>query len=140
MVPLGRLSLDQHLPLFAGTATASLAAASSFGVPLNYFDLFPLGGTTDLRAFRYEQFHATSYVSGTLAYRKSIGAFRFIGQTPQLGAWYGVAGLVQPLQMWQSAQSGSLGVLLNSPLGVITFAAGRTNDHQTRAWINVGRP
>jgi hypothetical protein len=48
--------------------------------------------------------------------------------------------LRQPLQSWQSAQSGSVGVLLNSPLGVVTFAVGYTGDHQTRAWINVGRP
>jgi hypothetical protein len=57
-----------------------------------------------------------------------------------LGAWYEAAGFAQPLQSWQSAQSGSLGVLLDSPLGVVTFAVGRTSDHQTRAWINVGRP
>lgn len=140
MVPLAWASLDQHFPLAEGTLTASLGGASSFGAQLNYFDLFPLGGPTDLRAFRYEQFHATSYATGELAYRRPFGGFKVLGQRPQFGAWYDVAGLAQPLQPWQSAQSGSLGVLLNSPLGVVTFAIGYTGDHQTRAWINVGRP
>lgn len=139
-VPLARASVEQHLPGLAGTFTASLSAASSFGVGLNYFDLFPLGGPTDLRAFRYEQFHASSYACGGLAYRRPLREFNLFGAPPQLGAWYEAASLIQPLQRWQSAQSGSLGVLFNSPLGVVTFALGRTSDHQTRAWINVGRP
>jgi NTE family protein len=139
-VPLGEFSLEQYFPMFAGTVKASLTAGSSFGVPLNYFDLFPLGGPNDLRAFRYEQFHATSYYMGALAYRKPFGGFKLFGQRPQLGAWYEVAGLTQPMETWQDVQSGSLGAMLNSPLGVITFAVGRTSDHQTRAWIHVGRP
>jgi outer membrane protein assembly factor BamA len=138
-VPLAQTSLDQHFPILSGTATASLRAASSFGVALNYFDLFPLGGSTDLRAFRYQQFHASSYAFGSLAYRRAFD-LKLFGQRPQFGAWYDVAGLTQPLQTWQSAQSCSLGVLFSSPLGVVTFAVGRTGDHQTRAWINVGRP
>jgi NTE family protein len=140
IVPLGRFSFDQHFPLLSGTVTASLDAASSFGTALNYFDLFPLGGSSDLHAFRYEQFHALSYALGSLAYRRPLSRFKVFGQHPQLGAWYGVAGLIQPLQTWQSAQSGSLGLLLKSPLGVVTLAIGQTGDHQTRAWINVGRP
>jgi NTE family protein len=139
-VPLGQFRFEQNLPLLAGTLTASLSAASSFGTALNYFDLFPLGGPTDLRAFLYEQFHATSYTMGSFSYRRPISQRKLFGQRPQWGAWYQAAGLVQPAQTWQSAQSGSLGVLFNSPLGVVTFAVGRTNDGQTRGWINVGRP
>ncbi|PSH03886.1 MAG: hypothetical protein CXZ00_09900 [Acidobacteria bacterium] len=139
-VPLAQASLAHHFPALSGTITASLNAGSSFGVPVNYFDLFPLGGPADLRAFRYQQFHASSYAYGALAYRKPFGHFKLFGQRPQFGAWYDVAGLTQPLQSWQSVQSGSVGVLLNSPLGVITLGIGRTNDDQTRAWINIGRP
>jgi NTE family protein len=140
MVPLGEFRFEQNLPLLAGTATASLSAASSFGASLNYFDLFPLGGPTDLHAFLYEQFHATSYTMGSFSYRRPIGGRKLFGQRPEWGAWYEAAGLVQPAETWQSVQSGSLGVLFNSPLGVVTFAVGRTNDGQTRGWINVGRP
>jgi len=139
-VPLAQAHFEQHIPMLAGTVTASLDTAFSFGVALNYFDLFPLGGPADLRAFQYQQFHTTSYAMGGLAYRKPISDWKIFGQRPQIGAWYGAAGLTQPQQPWQSAQSGSLGVLLNSPLGVITFAIGRTSDGQTRGWINVGRP
>ncbi len=139
-VPLGQFAFARHQPLAFGTLTASLRAASSFGEALNYFDLFPLGGPTDLAAFRYQQFHALSYASGTLSYRMPFHNFTFLGQRPQFAVWYGAAGLTQPFQPWQSAQSGSLGVLYNSPLGVVTFAIGHTSDHQTRAWINVGVP
>jgi NTE family protein len=139
-VPLGQASFEQHFPALDGSLTASLSAASSFGTALNFFDLFPLGGPTALRGFRYQQFHASSYVSGALAYRRPFGGMRIFGERPQLGAWYEAAGLTQPLEPWQSAQSGSLGVLFKSPLGVVTFAVGHTGDHQTRAWINVGRP
>jgi hypothetical protein len=115
-------------------------AASSFGTRLNYFDLFPLGGSSDLRAFRFEQFHAASYAMGEVAYRRPLSGIKLLGQLPQWSAWYDLAGLTQPMQSWQSAQSGSLGVLFNSPLGVITFAVGRTGDGQTRGSIHVGRP
>jgi NTE family protein len=139
-VPLGQAAVEQNFPVAAGVLTASLNAASSFGTRLNYFDLFPLGGSADLRGFRFEQFHTTSYALASLAYRHSFSGFRLFGQRPQLGAWYDAAGVEQPLQSWQSAQSGSLGVLLDSPLGVITFAIARTSDGQTRAWIHVGKP
>ncbi len=139
-VPLAQASLEQHAPLAAGVLSAKLGAASSFGTQLNYFDLFALGGTGDLRAFRFEQFHTTSYALGELAYRRSFSGFSLFGQRPQWSVWYDAAGVSQPLASWQSAQSGSLGVLLNSPLGVITFAVGHTSDGQTRGWINVGRP
>jgi len=132
--------MEQNFPLVAGTFSASLTAASSFGVAPNYFDLFSLGGPSDLRAFRFQQFHPSSYVLGTLAYRMPFRDLKVFGQRPQIGAWYGSAGLTQPLQRWQNAQSGSLGVLMTSPLGVVTFAIGRTSDNQTRAWISVGRP
>jgi NTE family protein len=139
-VPLGQARFEQHTQLFAGTLTASVSAASSFGVALNYFDLFPLGGPTDQHAYLYQQFRATSYAMGELAYRKPLRDLKLFGQRPQFGTWYDAAGLVQPSQRWQSPQSGSVGVLFNSPLGVITFAVGRTSDGQTRGWISVGRP
>jgi NTE family protein len=141
IVPLAQASLSQHLSILSGTLSASLAAATSFGNALNYYDLFPVGGPTNLRAFRYQQFHASSYATGGLAYRKPLlRNLKLLGERPQLGAWYDAAGLTQPAQTWQSAQSGSVGVLMDSPLGVVTFAIGHTSDHQTRAWINVGRP
>jgi hypothetical protein len=139
-VPLAATSLDKHLAVLSGTFTTSLSAASSFGAALNYFDLFPLGGSTNLHGFRYQQFHAASYAMAGLAYRKPLREMKFLVLRPQFGVWYDVAGINQLLQRWQSAQSGSLGVLFNSPLGVVTFAVGRTSDNQTRAWINVGRP
>jgi NTE family protein len=87
-VPLGQASFADNLPVFSGTLTASASAASSFGVALNYFDLFPLGGPADLRAFRYEQFHATSFALGGLAYRRRVGGLKLFGLRPQMGAWY----------------------------------------------------
>jgi hypothetical protein len=62
------------------------------------------------------------------------------GQHPWLGAWYDAAGLQQPGQSWQSEQSGSVGMLWRTPLGVLTLAVGRTADGQTRGWRRVGRP
>jgi len=139
-VPLGQASFEQNGSLAAGVLTARLNAASSFGTKLNYFDLFPVGGPGDLRAFRFQQFHTTDYAAGELAYRRHFSSFKLFGSSPQLGAWYDLAGVNQPLQRWQIEQSGSVGVLMNSPFGVITFAVGRTSDGQTRGWINVGRP
>jgi hypothetical protein len=48
--------------------------------------------------------------------------------------------LQQPGQSWQSEQSGSVGMLWRTPLGVLTLAVGRTADGQTRGWLRVGRP
>jgi NTE family protein len=139
-VPLGRASFEEYRPLHAGVLSGGLAGGSSFGTKLNYFDLFPVGGPDDLRAFRYQQFHATDFAQGEVAYRVPITGFRLFGGSPQLGGWYDAAGVRQPLHSWQSEQSGSLGVLVNSPLGVISLAVGRTSDGQTRGWIRVGRP
>jgi NTE family protein len=139
-VPLAQGAFEDHLPIASGTLTASLRGGSSFGEQLDYFDLFPLGGANDLRGFRFEQFHATGYATGELAYRRPFTSWKLFGERPQIGVWYDAAGVHQPLLNWQSAQSGSAGVMLNSPLGVIIFAVARTSDGQTRGWISVGRP
>ncbi len=140
-VPLGRASLEQHLPLLAGTVTASLSAASSFGVALNYFDLFPLGGPTAISApSAISSSTPASYACGGLAYRRPLREFKLFGAPPQLGAWYEAAGLGPAFtEMAKRAE--------RLARCVVQLAARRCHlrrwphsDHQTRAWINVGRP
>jgi hypothetical protein len=139
-VPLGRLRWQQSLPLAGGTLAATLDSTGSFGRRLNYFDLFPLGGPGELHGYLFQQFHGTAYTLAEAAYRRPLGNWRLLGERPQWALWYDVAGVRQPLEPWQTPQSGSAGVLLNSPLGVLTLAVGRTADGQTRGWINLGRP
>jgi len=139
-VPLAQGAFAEHLPVASGTLTGALRGGSSFGEHLNYFDLFALGGPNDLRGFRFEQFHVTSYATGELAYRRPFTGWKLFGERPQAGVWYDTAGVNQPLMRWQSEQSGSAGVMLNTPLGVITLAIARTSDGQTRGWISMGKP
>ena len=138
-VPLGDAAAASHWPLAGGTFTAAFHGATSFGQALTYFDLFALGGPQELRAYRYQQFHATSLASGEAAWRHALPIRGLFGERPQFSLWYDAAGLRQPALTWQREQSGAAGVMLNSPLGVVTFAVGRTSDGQTRGWISVGR-
>ncbi|MDR3765340.1 MAG: patatin-like phospholipase family protein [Acidobacteriota bacterium] len=137
-VPLGEAKLAAHWPLVGGTFTTAFHGATSFGRTLNYFDLFPMGGGQELRAFRYEQFHAASLASGDISWRRALPVRGLFGERPQLAVWYDAAGLRQPSLSWQREQSGAAGLVLNSPLGVVTFAVGRTSEGDTRGWINVG--
>jgi len=140
LTPLGQFMVEEHYTLAHGVVTAQLAAASNFGAPAHYYDLFALGGEGDLRGYRFQQFHAASLARAELAYRKPLTGITFFGQHPWLGAWYDAAGLQQPGQSWQSEQSGSVGMLWRTPLGLLTLAVGRTADGQTRGWLRVGRP
>ena len=69
--------------------------------------------------------------SAGLAYRKPFRDIKLFGQHPQLGAWYEAAGLISPCNMAKRAERLARH-LFDSPLGVVTFAVGRTSDHQTR--------
>lgn len=139
IVPLGEASIASYWPLAGGILSTAFHGATSFGRALNYFDLFPLGGPRELRAFRYEQFHAASLASGEAAWRRPLPVRGIFGERPQFSLWYDAAGLRQPSFTWQSEQSGAAGIVLSSPLGVITFAVGRTSEGETRGWISVGR-
>jgi NTE family protein len=138
--PLGQLAAEEHWPVAHGVVTALLAANSNFGASAHYYDLFALGGEGDLRGYRFQQYHAASLARTELAYRRPLTGFTLFGQHPWLGAWYDAAGFALPGLSWQSEQSGSVGVLWRTPLGVLTFAVGRTADGQTRGWLRVGRP
>ena len=140
LTPLGQFAVEEHYPVAHGVVTAQLAAATNFGAPAHYYDLFALGGEADLHGYRFQQFHAASLARAELAYRRPLTGITMFGQHPWLGAWYDAAGLQQPGQSWQSEQSGSVGMLWRTPLGVLTLAVGRTADGQTRGWLRVGRP
>ena len=140
LTPQGQLAAEEHWPLAHGVVTAQLAASSNFGAPAHYYDLFALGGEGNLRGYRFQQFHAASLARAELAYRRPLTGFTLFGQHPWLGAWYDAAGVQQPGLSWQSEQSGSVGMLWRTPLGVLTFAVSRTADGQTRGWVRVGRP
>jgi NTE family protein len=126
--PVGR-----HASVFAGSD-----AASSFGKKLSFFDQFPYGGARELDAYRYQEFHANSLVSGSAgAFLRALNIRRW-SINPEFAAWYQAARLDLGSQGWQTHQSTSLGVFIPSPIGTAGLTLSFTEKGKARVRLLLG--
>ena len=113
-------------------------AASTFGKKVSFFDQFPYGGTRELDAYRYQEFHANTLVSaggGTILRTLTVRRF---GIYPSIAAWYQVARLDLGSQGWQTHQSSSLGVFIPSPIGTAGLTLSFNENGKARARLLLG--
>jgi NTE family protein len=94
------------------------ATGSSFGRKLSFYDQFTTGGLTSLDAYRYQEFHANTLVTGGggIMYRglrPETASFR-----PFFATWYEAGRLDLGSQGWRTAHSASLGVFAPTPAGL----------------------
>jgi hypothetical protein len=110
--------------------------ASSFGTKLNYYEQFTAGGSGQLSAFRYQEFHANTLVSGgggLIVHGPSIRSVH-----PGFTAWYEAARLDLGSQGWQTPQSTSTGIFLSTPLGAAGLAVSFDAAGKARVRLSLG--
>ncbi len=95
---------------------------TSLGRKLDYFEQFTGGGEGQLSAFRYQEFHANTMVTGGAGITIHGPSVRRLSVYPALAIWYEAGRFDLGSQGWQTHQSTSTGILFPTPLG----AAGLT--------------
>jgi NTE family protein len=95
---------------------------TSFGKKLDYFEQFTGGGEGQLGAFRYQEFHANTVVTGGAGITIHGPSVLRLSVRPSLALWYEAGRFDLGSQGWQTHQSTSTGILFPTPLG----AAGLT--------------
>jgi len=113
-------------------------AASTFGKKVSFFDQFPYGGARELDAFRYQEFHANTLVSGSAGGLLRALSIRRWSINPEFAAWYQVARLDLGSQGWQTHQSTSLGIFIPSPIGTAGLTLSFTEKGKARVRLLLG--
>jgi NTE family protein len=90
---------------------------TSFGRKLDYFEQFTGGGEGQLGAFRYQEFHANTLVTGGAGIILHGFTFPRLSVNPSLAFWYEAGRFDLGSQGWQTHQSTSTGILFPTPLG-----------------------
>lgn len=122
-----------RVSLFAGSDQES-----SFGKNVSFFDQFPYGGARELDAYRYQEFHANTFVSaGGGAMLRALNIRRW-SIKPEFAAWYQVARLDLGSQGWQTHQSTSMGVFIPSPIGTAGLTLSFNENGKARVRLLVG--
>lgn len=111
---------------------------SSFGAKLNFYEQFTAGGAGQLTAFRYQQFHANSLVTGGSGLIVRGPDIRSVSLRPSLGVWYEIGRIDLGSKGWQTHQSTSSGIFFPSPFGVLGAAVSFDEDGKARFRVNLG--
>lgn len=112
---------------------------STFGVNPSFYDQFTYGGLGQLEAYRYQQFHANTLMSGSGGVSFHVGKTKLFSIDPRLIGLYEVARLDLGSQGWQTHQSISGGALLATPLGTLGFTVGVDEQRKVRVRVSIGR-
>jgi NTE family protein len=112
--------------------------ASTFGRNVSFFDQFPYGGARELDAYRYQEFHANTLVSGGAGAIFRVCKSRHLSINPSMAAWYQGARLDLGSQGWHTYQSTSIGVFIPSPIGTAGFTLSFDGNGKARGRLLLG--
>lgn len=111
---------------------------SSFGTKLNLYEQFTSGGQNQLSAFRYQEFHTNTMLTGgggLIIHGPSVHTFSL---NPALAMWYEAGRLDLGSQGWQTHQSTSTGIFLPTPLGAAGIAVSFDEGGKARFRLMLG--
>ncbi len=111
--------------------------ATSFGRNLTYYDQFTAGGLGDLSAFRYDQFHANTLVTGGGGFY--FGLPKFHDFKSVFAVWDEAGRFDLGNQGWQTHNSANAGMFLPTPLGPAGVVLSFTEDGKARFTFVFGR-
>jgi NTE family protein len=90
---------------------------TSFGRKLDYFEQFTAGGEGQLSAFRYQEFHENTSLTGGAGVIVHGPVFQPLSIHPGLALWYEAGRFDLGSQGWQTHQSSSTGIFFPTPVG-----------------------
>jgi NTE family protein len=111
--------------------------ATGFGRKLPYFNQFTSGGLADLPAYRYQEFHANTLVTGGGGFYYTFPQWK--GFRPMLALWDEVGRYDLGSPGWQTHNSANSGIFLPTPLGPAGIVLSFTEDGKARFRFVFGR-
>jgi hypothetical protein len=90
---------------------------TSFGRKLDYFEQFTAGGEGQLTAFRYQEFHANTLVTGGAGGIIHGPAVPHLSVHPGIAAMYEAGRFDLGSRGWQTQQSTTAGIFFPTPIG-----------------------
>lgn len=120
------------------TLFATNHAATSFGRKLGFFDRPPSGAQWNMAAYRYQEFHANSFVNGGLGAIYRGIAIPHFALRPGIAAWYEAGRFDLGSQGWQTHQSTSVGIVFPTRLGASGLTVSFDEQGKARFRVMVG--
>ena len=117
------------------TVLSGAEFGSSFGTKLDYYQQFTAGGSGELSAFRYQEFHSNSMVIGTGGLVVHTPRFRSFPVHPEFPLWYEAGRFDLGSGGWTTHQSSSAGVFFPTRVGAAGVAL--SFDEKGRARIRL---
>ncbi len=111
---------------------------SSFGTKLNFYEQFTAGGQNRMSAFRYQEFHANTALTGGGGVIVRGSLLSRFSLYPSLAMWYEAARLDLGSQGWQTHQSTSTGVFIPTRLGPAGIAVSFNESGKARFRLILG--
>jgi NTE family protein len=125
--------LSQHLTFFALSHTGT-----GFGNKLDYYDQFVAGDLGNMAAFRYQDFHADTVVtggSGLILYGPKVPR---ISSHPGIALWYEGGRFDNGFQGWTTHHSASAGAFFHTPVGAVGLQLSFDEDGKARLRLMLG--
>lgn len=119
--------LEQHFSTFRPIGhKLSLFAmnqdSTSLGRKLDYFEQFTAGGQGELSAFRYQEFHANTLLTGGSGMTIQGPTVSHLAIHPGFAVWYEAGRFDLGSQGWQTHQSTSTGIFFPTPVGAAVLS------------------
>jgi NTE family protein len=112
---------------------------SSFGAKLNFYEQFTAGGQNQLSAFRYQEFHANTVLTGGGGLILRGPSFPSVSLYPALAIWYEAGRLDLGSLGWQTHQSTSTGIFIPTRVGAAGIAVSFDESGKARFRLMLGR-
>lgn len=125
--------VQKHVTLFGQSR-----AATSFGRNLNYFNQFPVGGEGQLDAYRYQEFHANTFVSATGGAIFRGPGLKSLSIYPAVSVWYSATRLDLGALGWQTHQSTSIGMFFPTPVGSAGLSVSFNENGKAKFRLSIG--
>jgi NTE family protein len=124
---------SQHFTVFS---TAEFG--TGFGRKLNYYEQFTAGGAGGLGAFRYQEFHSNSMITGSAGIFTHTRPLASLTVHPEFALWYEAGRFDLGSAGWNTHQSTNAGIFFPTRVGAAGIAVGFDERGRARARLLLG--
>jgi NTE family protein len=122
-----------HFTIFSGAEFGT-----SFGTKLDYYQQFTAGGSGELSAFRYQEFHSNSMIIGDGGLVIHTPRLPSLPIHPEFPLWYEAGRFDLGSGGWKTHQSSNAGVFFSTRVGAAGIAVGFDEKGRARFRLVLG--
>jgi hypothetical protein len=120
------------------TVFSTAEFGTGFGRRLNYYEQFTAGGASELTAFRYQEFHSNSMITGSAGIFTHTRPVAALPIHPELAVWYEAGRFDLGSAGWNNHQSTNVGIFFPTKLGAAGIAVGFDERGRARGRLMLG--